>query len=364
MRVNILSLFLNLNNTLMNEQPTTLEKEVTPEHIMQIGTGFLASKVLLTAVNMGLFTHLASGPMDGESIRKKLGLHPRSLYDFLDTLVALGFLNREGLKSVAVYSNSEEANVFLDKNKPSYIGGIMEMANNRLYKYWNTLEEGLRTGKPQNEIKETGAPVFDNLYADPDKLKEFMRAMQGVQMGAFMAFASQFDFSPYKTFCDIGGASGALCIQVAKSHPHLSCISADMPPVEPIAREAIAHWKLEDRIKTTNVDFFKDPFPKADVIAMGNILHDWGLADKKMLIKKAYDALPVGGAFVVIENIIDNERKSNVFGLLISLNMMIETDAGFDFTAQDFEVWATEAGFSKVTPMPLAGPASAVIAIK
>lgn len=348
----------------MNEQSATLEKEVTPAHIIQIGTGFWASKVLLTAVKMGLFTHLASGPQKGEAIQNTLGLHQRSTFDFLDALVALGFLNRVGLKDEAIYSNTEETNTFLDKNKPSYVGGILEMCDSRLYKFWGNLEEGLKTGKPQNEVKESGTGLFEELYKDPQRLREFIGAMRGAQMGSFMAFAAQFDFSPYKTLCDIGGASGALSIQVAMKNPHMRCITTDLPQVQPIAKETISHFKLEDRVNAQDLNFFEEPFPKADVITMGNILHDWGLNEKKVLIKKAYDGLPQGGAFVVIENIIDNDRKSNVVGLLMSLNMLIETEGGFDYSAQDFEEWAFETGFSKVQTMPLAGPTSAVIAIK
>ncbi len=127
----------------MNEMETMTEKQVTPSKVMQIGMGFWASKTLLTAVNMELFTHLAKGELSGQDIKTKLGLHERGLYDFLDTLVALGFLNRSGLKETALYSNAEDTNLFLDKNKPSYVGGMLEMCNNRLYAYWNDFEEGL-----------------------------------------------------------------------------------------------------------------------------------------------------------------------------------------------------------------------------
>jgi len=137
-----------------------IEKEVDPSKIMQIGMGFWASKTLLTAVNMELFTYLSSGELSGKEIQKKLGLHDRGLYDFLDTLVALGFLKRSGLKETAIYANSDDANLFLDKNKPNYVGGMLEMANNRLYPFWGTLEEGLKTGKPQNETKFGEAPFL------------------------------------------------------------------------------------------------------------------------------------------------------------------------------------------------------------
>ena len=340
------------------------EKHLTPEHIMQLGMGFWASKILLTAVNLEIFTELTICPLTAEEIMNRKGLNKRGIYDFLDALVSLGFLNREGLNEEAYYSNTEESDLFLDKRKPSYIGGILEMANNRLFKYWNSLEEGLKTGLPQNEIKETGIPVFDAIYKDPKKLKEFTFGMQGVQMGAFIALAKQFDFSNYNTLCDIGGATGALSIQIAQANPDIKCTTADLPPIHPIVSENISDFHLSDRVKAINIDFMSDEFPEADVITLGNILHDWDLETKKMLIQKAYKALPEKGVLIVIENIIDDERKSNAFGLMMSLNMLIETEGGFDFTASEFTAWAEEAGFTRTETLPLAGPASAVIAYK
>jgi len=340
------------------------EKQVTPSKVMQIGMGFWASKTLLTAVNMKLFTHLAKGELSGQDIKTKLGLHERGLYDFLDTLVALGFLKRSGLKETALYSNAEDTNLFLDKNKPSYVGGILEMCNNRLYAYWNDFEEGLKTGLPQNEIKTGGKSLFEELYATEEKLREFLKAMGGIQMGNFMAFANKFDFSSYSTLCDIGGAGGYLAAQVVMNNDHMKCVSFDLPPVSPVAIENINKMGLGTKVVIQSGDFLKENFPKADVITMGNILHDWGIQDKKMLIKKAYDALPQGGALVVIENIIDDNRSENTFGLMMSLNMLIETPEGFDFSAADFDGWAKEIGFAQTSVMHLTGPSSAVIAIK
>ena len=348
----------------MNEMETMTEKQVTPSKVMQIGMGFWASKTLLTAVNMELFTHLAKGELSGQDIKTKLGLHERGLYDFLDTLVALGFLKRSGLKETALYSNAEDTNLFLDKNKPSYVGGILEMCNNRLYAYWNDFEEGLKTGLPQNEIKTGGKSLFEELYATEEKLREFLKAMGGIQMGNFMAFANKFDFSGYSTLCDIGGAGGYLAAQVAMNNDHMKCVSFDLPPVSPVAIENMNKMGLGTKVVIQSGDFLKENFPKADVITMGNILHDWGIQDKKMLIKKAYDALPKGGALVVIENIIDDNRSENAFGLMMSLNMIIETPEGFDFSAADFDGWAKEIGFAQSSIMHLTGPSSAVIAIK
>ena len=338
--------------------------KVDPSKIMEIGMGFFASKTMLTAVNMGLFTHLATADLSGQAIKEKLGLHNRGLYDFLDTLVALGFLQRTGIKETAIYHNAADADMFLDKNKQSYVGGMLEMSNNRLYPFWNNLEEGLKTGMPQNETKMGEAPIFEALYSDEAKLREFLKAMGGIQMGNFMMFAQIFDFASYQTLCDVGGAGGYLAAKVAISNPQMRCTTFDLPPVKPIATENIAMMGLSDRVSAQAGDFLTDALPQADVITMGNVLHDWGLKEKKILIKKAYDALPRGGALVVIENIIDDNRSKNAFGLMMSLNMNIETPEGFDFSAADFDGWAKECGFTKTSVMALTGPSSAVIAIK
>jgi precorrin-6B methylase 2 len=342
----------------------TTQKQVDPSKIMQIGTGFFATKTLLTAVNMELFTILAKRVLSGNEIQLRLGLHSRNLYDFLDALVALGFLKRTGLRETALYENAEDTNLFLDKNKPSYVGGILEMCNNRLYPFWNDLEQGLKTGLPQNETKNGGKSIFEEIYADPAKLREFVRAMAGVQMGNFIAFAKGFDFSNYKTLCDIGGAGGFLAAHVSLNNQHMQCTSFDLPPVEPIAKENIQNMGLNNRVTISSGDFFTDDFPKADIITMGNVLHDWGKEDKLMLINKAYRALPEGGALVVIESIIDDDRSENAFGLLMSLNMLIETSEGYDFSMSDFNELAKQAGFEQTSVMPLTGPTSAIIAIK
>jgi predicted O-methyltransferase YrrM len=254
--------------------------------------------------------------------------------------------------------------VFLDKNSPQYIGGILEMFNARLFRFWADLTEALKTGEPQNEVKLNGKPMFDELYADPARLEQFMNAMAGISAGNFHALAEKFDFSAYQTLLDVGGATGQLSLIVAGRHPHLRCTTFDLPPVEPIAQRKIEASGLADRVTTASGDFLADPLPKADVITMGMILHDWNLERKMQLITAAYEALPSGGALVAIENIIDDARRQNVFGLMMSLNMLIEFGDAFDFTGEDFTQWCTKVGFNKVEIMPLAGPASAAIAYK
>ncbi len=337
---------------------------LSPTPILQTGMGFFASKALLSAVELGLFTELGDEPRTGAELERALGLHPRATYDFLDTLVALGMLDRDGDGEDARYANTPATALYLDRSSPRYVGGILEMANARLYRFWADLTPALKTGQPQNEVRHSGKPMFDELYADPARLEQFMDAMRGVSMANFEAFAEKFDFAPYVTMADIGGATGQLSASVAARHPHLACASYDLPVVKPIAERRLHGAGLADRVAAREIDFLNEEFPSADLITMGMILHDWNLDHKKMLIAKAYRALPEGGALVAIENLIDDERRENAFGLLMSLNMLIEFGDAFDFTGADFTGWCLEAGFRRCEILPLGGPASAAIAYK
>jgi precorrin-6B methylase 2 len=335
-----------------------------PEQILHVGMGFWASKTLLSAVELELFTLLGTSGHTGTEIAGKLDLHERGREDFLDALVALGLLERTGNGPGAVYSNTPDTATFLDKSSPAYLGGILEMANARLYGFWGSLTEALHTGRPQNEIK-TGAPgFFEGIYADPERLQVFLDGMQGLQLGAFTALCAALDLGAHRRFCDIGGANGTLAALIAAANPQLTGVSFDLPPVAPVAEANLARHGVGDRVSAVAGDFFADDFPPADVYFMGNILHDWSEAEKQTLIDKAYAGLSSGGKLVAIENIIDDDRRTNAFGLLMSLNMLIEVPGGFDYTGAQFDQWARNAGFARTEVRHLAGPTSAAIAYK
>jgi precorrin-6B methylase 2 len=334
--------------------------EVTPDAILQLGTAFWASKTLLSAVELGVFSELAqAGGLEGEALRERLRLHQRSATDFFDALVALGMLEREDGR----YVNTPATDLFLDRAKPSYIGGLLEMANARLYGFWGSLTEGLRTGAPQNEAK-AGGDFFEALYADPARLAQFAGAMSAVSAGAGQAIAAKFPWRDHDSVIDIGCAEGAVPVQVALAHEHITGGGFDLPAIEPIFNAYVARFGLGERLSFTAGDFFADPLPKADVLVMGHILHDWDLDEKRLLLQKAHDALPDGGALIVYEAIIDDERRSNAFGLLMSLNMLIETPGGFDYTGADCRAWMQETGFRESYVEHLVGPDSMVVGIK
>jgi hypothetical protein len=238
------------------------------------------------------------------------------------------------------------------------------MCNDRLFGFWNHLTEALRTRLPQNEVKTGGPSMFSALYADPDRLRGFLQAMTGISRGANVAIAKKFPWSKYQTYVDVGTAQGDLAVQVALEHAHLKGTGFDLAEVAPIFEDYTEQLRVADRVTFKPGNFFEEPLPSADVVMMGHILHDWDLAQKKMLIKKAHDAVPAGGALIVYESIIDDDRRQNAFGLLMSLNMLIETSGGFDYTGADCMGWMKEAGFRDTRVEPLIGPDSMVVGVK
>lgn len=340
----------------------TQQTTVTADKIMQLGSAFWGSKTLLSAIELGLFTALAKrGPLALEAMREELGLHPRSARDFLDALVALRMLQRlpDGR-----YANTPETELYLDRAKPSYVGGILEMMNARLYRFWGHLTEGLKTGLPQNESRHGEPDLFGVLYADPARLEQFLQAMTGLSLPTARAIATAFPWGEHRTFADIGCAQGGLTAEVARLHSHLTGYGYDLPVVGPIFERYVAAQGVASRLAFQAGDFFKDSLPNVDVLVMGHILHDWDLDEKRLLVRKAYEALPPGGALIVYDAMIDDERRDNAFGLLMSLNMLIETPGGYDYTGADCTGWMEEAGFRHVRVERLQGPYSMAVGRK
>ena len=332
---------------------------LSPARLLQLGLGFWGPRAMLSAVELGVFSILAKGPLDESQLRERLKLHQRSARDFFDALVALGLLQRKAGR----YRNVPDVDAYLDRAKASYVGGLLEMAAVRLYPFWGSLTEALRTGAPQNEAK-SGGDLFTALYADPERLRGFLNAMTGVSMGSARAIAAKFPWQKYQTFIDVGGAQGCVPVQVALAHEHLSGGEFDLPQVGPIYADYVRSFGLDMRLKFHAGDFFRDPLPQADVLIMGHILHDWNLQEKHLLLQKAYAALPKRGALIVYDVMIDDARSRNVAGLLMSLNMLIETPGGFDYTPADCRGWLKTTGFRKTTLVPLTAMDSMLIATK
>lgn len=343
----------------MNATAVAPAAGLSPDRIMQLGTWFRASKVLLSAVELGLFTELARGPLDRETLRCRLGLHLRSAQDFFDVLVALGILDRRG----GIYANTREADIYLDRAKPSYIGGVLELANARLFPSWCSLTQALRTGEPAGRAS-TGRELFDEIYADPDRLETFLRDLIGLSLPPAQALAQKFPWRRYQSVIDIGTGGGVLPATLASAHQHLTGGGFDLPVVGRVFERYVRERGLADRLRFYPGDFFEQPLPSADVLVMGHILHDWDLPTKRDLLAKAHAALPTDGVLIVYDQMIDDDRRENVSGLLMSLSMLMETPGGFDYRWTECVTWVREAGFTAARREHLQGPYSIVVGVK
>ena len=335
--------------------------------LLDLGSAFSASRVLLTAIELDLFTVLSRGPLTASEIATALKLHQRAVPDFPDALLSLNMLTREGDGPEARYSNGPLPAYYLVKGTPTYKGGFFEMCATRLYHYWGHFTEALQTGRCQNESHPRNADakdVWSSIYETDEKLEGFMQAMGALNNDAQRELAKKMDWATVSSHLDLGGADGLLSCEVVSANPHVKSTTLDLERVSKVARNNIAKRGLTDKINIVSGSFWDCPFPKADVITMGIILHDYNLEKKMVLLRKAYDALNPGGRLVALEHLIEDDRRGSVPALIMSLNMLVDQNGGFDFTSRDFDGWAKEVGFDHSEKIELIPPLSAVIAYK
>ncbi len=343
---------------------------LSPRRLLNLGYAFTASRTLLTAVELDLFSVLTE-PKTAEEIRVALNLHPRGFPDFPDALVALGVLERDGDGPDCKYANTPESATFLVQSSPRYNGSMLLQAAQSQYSFWGHLTEGLRTGEVQSEANKrnsTGGKCtfWDSIYASPARLEAFLATMTENNTDAHRAFARVFDFSNVATLLDVGGASAQLSVEVASINTNVTCLSLDLPPVTELAKDNVRRQRMQSRVIPVEGDMLAEAaiFPKVDVIVMAMVLHNYGVEQKLALMRKAYAALKDGGRFVAIEMLIDDERRKSVPALMMSLAMMINTEGGFDYSAKQFGEWAAEVGFAKSHRLDLLDPIHAVVAYK
>jgi O-methyltransferase domain/Dimerisation domain len=332
---------------------------VTPDRLVEIGSGYRRAKALLSAVELDLFTVLGEQPLDEATLAQSLALHPRAARDFFDALVALGLLARstEGL-----YSNTPETNTFLNRRGASYLGGMFDQFNTREYGMWNSLIDALRTGKPQTGVET--ADHFEALYSEPVRFRSFVNAMTAGSLLAAESIAAKFPWADYKTLIDIGTSQGCLPVQVALVHAHISGGGFDLPQMAGTFEQHLRDNGLSERLRFFPGNFFDDPLPAGDVLIFGRILHNWDPTTKQMLLQKAYDALPRKGAVIVYDLLIDDDRRTSVGGLLSSLNMLVWTAAGFGYSGADCMGWMQAIGFRDMRVELLLGGQSMIVGIK
>jgi hypothetical protein len=330
----------------------------SPDRILDIGFAFWRSKALLSAVELRLFTELGGDALTCDELAARVGVHQRGARDFFDALVALELLDRD---AQGRYANRSDCAPYLDRRGSSYLGGRLDHLNSRLYRQWGYLTQSLRTGEPQSDL---GTGGYAALYGDGPASEMFLQAMSDGSLLPAVTLARVFPWRSYSTVIDVGAAQGCVPVEIARVHPHLGGGGFDLPQVEPVFTRFVRAHGMEQRLRFHPGDFLKDELPGADVLIMGRILHNWDLPTKLMLLQKAHRALPPNGVLIVYDTFIDDARRYQTEALLASLNMLIETAGGSEYTATQCIGWMRDCGFSEMRVEPLDGRESAVIAVK
>ncbi|WP_328304448.1 acetylserotonin O-methyltransferase (plasmid) [Streptomyces sp. NBC_00435] len=321
---------------------TEQERFANAVEIGRLNTAYAQSKLLHSAVEVGVFELLAEGPASLKEIEERLELHPRLLRDFCDGLVALGLLERED----GTYRNSAKTEQVLLKDSPLYLGSAVLTASSRHLPMWGKLTEALRDGLPK-AAGAAGPDVFLKLYENKDAARKFLAHMDSAHATVGPQLAQALDWSRYSSFIDVGGARGNVAAAIAQAHPHLTGGVFELPAVEPLFDEHVERLGLANRVFFHSGDFFEKPMPQTDVVILGHVLHDWALEERRTLLKRAFEAVRPGGALVIYDQMLD-EEDPNLFSVLGSLNVALVTP-GSEYTVAECRELVAEVGFQVVS---------------
>lgn len=328
-----------------------------PFDVMLIGWSFVRSKLLMSALEMNVFEELQKEPGTAGQLMARLGLHERGARDFLDALTALGLVERSG----DVYRNAPAAAQHLIPGQQGYVGGFLALTTEFMGAGWESLTDMLRTGKAHGQ--ESGEVPFARIFRDATLLRQFLSAMDALNTAIGRELTRRFDWSQYSSFADIGGARGNLAAQLLEAYPHLKGSVFDRAAMRAFAEELASARGVASRLTFYGGDFFTDELPEADVLIFGNVLHDCPVAARRELIQRAHDVITPGGAVIVYDPMIDDERV-NADNLLLSLSMMLQSPAGNEYMPAECRDWMRAAGLEDAGLISLPARATAVVGRK
>lgn len=333
----------------------------SPDRVQQMLLGFWVSRTLFTGVELGVFDELSKGPASAEVLAYRIRLHPRALERLLNALVALGLLRQENGR----YANTLEAETYLVKDRPTYLGGPVEHMARLHWRLWEYLPDAIRENAPR--VKQVFGPSFDlfqALAADPQRLRAFVQGIT-LTLPTAQEIVEAYDFSPHRLLLDVGGGSGALCIAAVQRYPRLRAIVLEQPLVAAVARENIEAHGVADRVSVVEGDFFrKETIPTgADVVALGWVLHDLSPQQARHVLRNCYDVLQPGGAILVCEKLLEEHRTGPLLTVLLNLHDLVAT-GGEEHTASEYQQWLAEAGFTDFSVHILHGPRDLIVGWK
>lgn len=374
----------------------TFVSNISPEPIFQMTIGFWASKTLMAAVELEIFTKISSSDKKTvtlNQLQEMIGLEKRPTEVLVAALVAMGLLNateindKENNKVANIdkqqqqqqqqfYSNSPLSDTFLDKTKPTYIGDFIMIMDKQFYLKWDSILQSLQTNKPfdKNSAKKdlealSTKDIFETAASNHiagQQLEKFTHAMYGVSVAPAMSLAKTFDFSKYKKMMDIGGGSGVYAIQVVKENPNMKAMVLDLEPACNIANQYIKRFGLEDKIQTKVFDFFKDEFPKeCDIAFLSHIIHQYSKEANIALLKRIYNNLPnENSAIIISEWFLNNDKTGPLHSALLGMTMILEHKDGRNYSYSEVSEMLSNAGFKDMQQKSLSGPADIIIGYK
>jgi acetylserotonin N-methyltransferase len=247
------------------------------------------------------------------------------------------------------------SSVYLCRSSALAMTGYVLYSDEVLFPMWAKLTDAIREGRHRWASE---GPLWDQFFSNPEKMRTFLMGMHGFGVLSSPKVVAAFDLSRFHKLVDLGGATGHLALAARDRYPNLRAALFDLPPVVEFARE-----HSSGRIELIPGDFFADELPEADLYAVGRILHDWSEDKINMLLRKAYDRLPPGGAVLIAEKLLAPDKSGPVSAQMQSLNMLICTE-GKERTLKEYEALLRAAGFSEVQGKITGAPVDAVLATK
>ena len=332
-----------------------------PEPILFLIEAFRRSQAMFTAVELRVFDHLEHAPLGAHQLASLIQANPDALERLLNTCVHLELLTLDS----GAYSNAAISSAYLTRNSPDSLIGYIEYSQKALWHLWAKLPDAVREGTHRWEQVFGGqGELFSHYYKTEEDKRRFVMGMHAFGQISSPKVVRAFDLSGFKHLVDLGGATGHLPIAACQAYPGLKASVFDLPAVLNVTREVIDGASLSDRIDTVGGDFFADPFPQADLFALGRILHDWTRAKIDLLLKKIYETLPEGGAILIAEKLLDESGVKPLWTLLQSLNMLVVTE-GKERRLSEYKEILETAGFRDVQGIVLEhSPLDAIIARK
>jgi acetylserotonin N-methyltransferase len=331
-----------------------------PQPVLELLVAFRRSKAMFAAVKLGIFDALQAGPQSAEELSKAIGANEPSLARLLDALTGMGLLTSNQVR----YANSPAAATYLTSGSPRRMTGYIHYSSDFGWKLWDKLEDAVREGTHRwQQVYGWDGPIFSNFFKDDHAKQEFLMGMHGFGMISSPVVVGAFDLSRFERFVDVGGATGHLVMAACQRYPAMRGIVFDLPAAVPLAREIVGASPVADRVEVVGGDFFVDPLPPADLYALGRILHDWSDDKCLTLLRKIYESLPSGGALLVAEKLLLEDRSGPDWAQMQDLNMLTCTE-GRERTLADYEELLGQAGFKNVRGCRTSSPLDAVLATK